>query len=422
MNVRLTSVAVLVGVALLAGCSSSADYADAPKDEAATTEIPRWIRDGVRIARATKAARDAENTPDRSGDLDSLLPTAGSGNKAGTLPPKDVVVAALTGAGLTATQASCIYDGVSANPQTAADVTAILDGLAAASAAQNPATTPAAIPGLANLSTESTTRLVMTLAPCLDQAAILSLLAVGQGAGGTEGSALTQLLNSAKGLDLSKLAGIDASAIAKAIGGSLGADELKQLQGLLAAVGSAQQTAATNPLALLGIDITKLDLSKLTQEQMPILVLALLKGLTPDQQGQLSQLVQVRLDELDIKVDPDQLTPEEIGSLLLILSPLLAGAIRTTPATVPPGGDPAQVYIPPGMDLSGMNPLIFLNRADVISQFEKQGISVAVGGCIFDGLARLPPSTIAAFFSDTAAAAAAGSVLLIAVSCVVQGG
>jgi len=44
-----------------------------------------------------------------------------------------------------------------------------------------------------------------------------------------------------------------------------------------------------------------------------------------------------------------------------------------------------------------------------------------LGGCIFDGLSDLAPSTIAAFFSPDAAPAAAGSVLLIAVSCLAQG-
>ena len=74
------------------------------------------------------------------------------------------------------------------------------------------------------------------------------------------------------------------------------------------------------------LDITKLDLSTLTQEQMP-LVLALLKGLTSDQQGQLMKLAQVNLDELNIKIDPDKLKPEEIGTLPSS-SLLLAGRSR----------------------------------------------------------------------------------------------
>ena len=54
---RCLPVAVLVGLALVAGCSSSSDYEAAPRKKEQATEIPRWIRDGVRIARATKAAR-----------------------------------------------------------------------------------------------------------------------------------------------------------------------------------------------------------------------------------------------------------------------------------------------------------------------------------------------------------------------------
>ena len=422
---RCLPVAVLVGLALVAGCSSTSDYEAAPRKKEQATEIPRWIRDGVRIARATKAARSGGTGV--SQDLPSLVPIGGGrASDSDTLPSKDVVVGALTGAGLTAQQAGCIYDGVSANPQTAKDVTALLKGLAGASTATAAAGTPAAfdpatLPGLANLSQESTTRLVLAIAPCLDQAALLGLLAAGQGlgtgAGGTEG--IAALLSSAQGLDLTKLAGFDPNAIASAVAGALGSDQVRQIQALLATVGTTGAELLNNPL--LTLDITKLDLSTLTQEQMPLLVLALLKGLTSDQQGQLMKLAQVNLDELNIKIDPDKLKPEEIGTLLLILAPLLAGAIKTTPVTVPPGGDPNQVYIPPGADLSNLNPLTFLNRDDVIAQFQKQGIDPVLGGCIFDGLSDLAPSTIAAFFSPDAAPAAAGSVLLIAVSCLAQG-
>jgi len=423
MKFRSTSVAVLAGLALVAGCSASTDYeaTRAPAKDASATEVPRWIRDGVRIAKATKAARAAK--AGRSGTGRPVFPSAASSDP-DKLPSRDVVVAALTGAGMSPTQANCIYDGVSASPQTATDVTAILKGLATAttspaSGGTTPAFDPASIPALANLSSESTTRLVMVIAPCLDQATLLGLMAAGQGVGSTGGNdAIAALLGSAQGIDLAKLAGFDPAAIAKAAAGALGSEQVQQLQQLLVAAGSAQTALKDNPL--LTLDITKLDLSKLTKDEMPLLVLALLKGLTSDQQGQLMKLAQVNLDELNIKVDPDQLTPEEIGTLLLILSPLLAGAIKTTPVTAPAGSDPNQVYIPPGADLSNINPLIFLNRADVIAQFQKQGIDPNVGGCIFDGMAHLDPTTIAAFFSEDAAPAAAGAVLLTAVSCLAQ--
>lgn len=423
MKVRTTSVAVLAGLALVAGCSSSADYEAAPSKKAAV-EVPRWIRDGVRIARATKAARNP-TAPGASRDLGGLI-TSGGTNAAepDTLPPKDVVVAALAGAGLTAQQAGCIYDGVSSNPQTARDVAAVLKGLAGAASAQHPGGTaaafdPAALPGLANLTPESTNRLILAIAPCIDQATLISLLAAGQGvgAGGGGPDAVAALLGSAQGLDLRKLAGLDPDAIAKAVAGALGSEQVKQVQQLLAAVGSGK-ALLDNPLA--GLDLSKLDLSKITQEQMPLLILGLLKGLDDEQQSQLRKLAEVKLDELNIKVDPDQLKPDEIGALLLILSPLLAGAIKTTPVKPPPGADPNQVYIPPGADLSNMNPLIFLNRADVLAQFEKQGINTKVAGCIFDGMSDLAPSTIAAFFSEQASAGAAGAVILVAVSCLVQ--
>lgn len=419
-RLRFVSVAVLTGVALVAGCSSSSDYEAGPAKKAEAVEVPRWIRDGVRIARATKAARQPDAVAGR--DLSGLITTGSGEAGGGGLPSKDVVVAALTGAGLTADQAGCVYDGISASPQVADDVAALLEGLAGAAPAAGTAAAfdPASVPALANLTPESSTRLLLAVGPCLDQAALLGLLAAGQGLGGAAGGtdAIGALLGSAQGLDLSQLAGFDPSAIANAVAGALGPEQVRQVQQLLAAVGTAQTTLANNPL--LTFDVTKLDLSTLTQEQMPLLVLALLKGLTGEQQGQLMQLAQVNLDQLNIKISPDQLKPDEIGTLLLILSPLLAGAIKTAPPTVPPGGDPNQVYIPPGADLSNMNPLIFLNRADVIAQFEKQGIDPNVAGCIFDGMSDLAPSTIAAFFSPDAAPAAAGSILLIAVSCLAQ--
>lgn len=423
---RLAAVALLTVVSVISvvsGCSASADYeAEAPKPDA-PVEVPRWVRDGVRIAKATKAAQDGDE-----GDPSANRPTISTAPaKKDVLPSRDVVVAALGGVGMTPTQANCVYDGISASPQTAADVTSLINALASGAVASGVSGAPggtfdaASIPALANLTPESTTRLLVTVAPCLDQATMLGLLAAGQGLGGAGGGgdAIAALLGQAQGLDLAKLAGFDTNAIAGAAAGALGPAQVQQLLALLNSVGS-------DPLSLVGglagIDITELDLSKITQEQLPLLVLALLKGLSGEQQGQLMKLAQVNLDQLNIKVDPDQLTPEEIGGLLLILSPLLAGAIKQTPATVPPGGDPLQIYIPPGADLSHMNPLIFLNRADVMAQFAKQGIGGAVAGCIFDGMAKMEASTIAAFFSEDKAPAAAGSVVLIAISCIAQGG
>ncbi|MFN8051186.1 MAG: hypothetical protein U0Q22_07125 [Acidimicrobiales bacterium] len=394
-----------------AGCSASADYDGASASDGVTaTSVPHWIREGARLARSTKAARENGRalTP-------SAIPIGATGTKAATpaLPSRDVVVAALVSTGLTATQAGCIYDGVSANPQTAADVSALIGGLTNPSGATASAAT-------AGLTPDATNRLVMSVAPCLDQATLLALLAAGQGVGtGGVQSQLASLLASAQGLDAAKLVGLDPAALAKTVAGALGSDQVKQLQALLASVGSAQSAASANPLA--GLDLEHLDLSKLTKDQMPLLVLALLKGLTPEQQGQLGQLTKVQLDQLHINIDPDKLTPEEVGTLLLIISPLLAGAISTDPAKPGPGG-PGQVYIPPGLDLSNINPLVFLNRADVLAQFAKQGMDPTVSACIFDSMARMSASTIAAFFSTgESSQAALASFLLAAVSCIAQG-
>lgn len=427
MKTRSTIVAVLVGLALVAGCSSTSEVDDAAADAARTsTDVPRWIRDGVRIARATKAARQKAPTTDASGAIPSVTVASSGTTDAGSLPSREVVVAALANTGMTATQAGCVYDNIAANPATAANVSALLKGLAGASTPTGGTVDPAAVPALASLTPENATSVVMAIAPCLDQATLLGLLAVGQDAGGTASAsgaagpaAIAALLNSAQGVDLTKLAGIDLNAIASSAAGALGAQQQQILAALLAEVGKAQSEITKNPLVQL--QIGNLDLTQLSKEQLPILLLALLKGLTSEQQRQLAQLAQVSLDDLDLDINPDELTPEEIGALLLVLAPLLAGALKSPTATVPPGGDPGQVYIPPGLDLSNMNPLIFLNRDDVLAQFAKDGVDPKFGGCLFDGMARLPPSSIASFFSTDKSGPAAGQIVLLAIGCLAGG-
>lgn len=402
-------------LALLAGCSASTDYEAAPVPEKEKTEVPRWIRDGVRIARATKAARSGGR--EGSGSAGSIVPVGSPKKDSAALPPRAEVVTALTGAGLTEQQAGCVYDNVAASPETSGDLVSLMTGLGAATAASS--TAP-----LQSISPEAVNRVLVTVLPCLDQGTILSLLAAGQGltpANGA-GSAVAALLKNAQGLDVSKLVGADANQIAQQVAGALGADQVQQVQNLLAAVGTAQQGLAAN-LAKLDpskLDLSKLDLKNITKEQLPILVLALLGGLTAAQQSQLSQLVQVNLSQVNINVDPDKLTPDEVGSLLLILAPVIAGAIKPTPSSPPAGEDPNQIYIPTGADLSNINPLLFLNRNDVIAQFANQGVNPVLGTCIFDGLSRLSAPTLAAFFTQDGTPAAIGSVLLVAISCVVQ--
>lgn len=387
-------VAAVAVVALLGACSSRAEY------RAGDEGVPHWIREGVRLASAEKAGR-APATTDREGrDDDTPTTTAPSG-----LPSREVVVASLTAAGLSAEQAECVYDHVVADPLVSSEVTAFVTALS------TPGGTGGATGAVAGLSPEATTRLVTTVSPCLDQATLVALMAAGQGTGGN--TQLQALLNQAQGLDLAALAGFDPAALAQALAGRLGADQVRRLQELLGGVGTPGAGGA-----LAAIDVEGLDISRLTPEETPLLILALLRGLTPAQQMQLLSLTRVDLGDLDLQINPDTLTPEEVGRLLLALSPVLAGTISPTP---PDGHDPGQVYVPPGADLSNINPLIFLNRADVIAALQRQGFAPSVAACLFDSLSRLPPTTIAALFTSDAQQSSAALVALTAVRCIAGG-
>jgi hypothetical protein len=362
MKFRVMSVAILCCGALVAGCSASTDYeAPAAKSDADADAVPHWIREGVRLARESKGG-----TVSTSPKGATTTTVAGSST---SLPSREVVVAALAGLGVGADQAGCVYDSVSANPRTASDVATLLAGVSTG--------TDGAAPSLGALTEESVNGLVASIAPCLDQATMLALLAAGSGVGADDGvAAFASLLSSAQGIDLTKLAGFDPNAIAAAVAGGLGQQQQQQLAALLGAVGKAQTSILTdNPLAK--IDIRNLNLSTLTPQEMPLLVLALLQGLTGDQQGQLAALTKVKLDELNINIDPDKLTPDEIGSLLLILSPLLAGAISTTPPTPGPGGT-GQVYIPPGeAGHRHQGRLLHLRRAGPAESRHARGVLLA---------------------------------------------
>jgi len=398
MNPRHTFLAVLAGIALVAGCSASADYDDAADDSG---EVPHWIRDGVDRARASTVG-SASAVPR------TTTTTVGSEAAASAMPSREAVLAALAGIGVSGDQAGCIYDNAATVPAVAADMSSLLSGLATAPS------TGGSLTSVAGLSAASSSRLLVTIAPCVDQATLLALLGKGSPTA-TDTASLASLLKSSGTGSTTKpapLPALGAAQLAQLVAGALGPQQVQQLTGLLAGLGSISS-------GLAGLDIANFDLSKLSAEQLPILLAAITRGLTDAQQGQLLQLAGLRLDDFDLDVDFDKLSPEELGSLLLLFAPVVSGSLKPGDQ-LPEGVNPGQVYVPAGSDLSNVNPLLFLNRADVVAKFNERGIDVAMATCIFDTLSRMPPATVAALFSTELQSDTATRVLLASVGCLVK--
>lgn len=413
MGLRTAAVVSLTTVALIAGCSGVEDYEASP-DGAASNEVPHWITDGVRLARDTRASwSDDATSPNRP--TGSLAPTEGS-----ALPDRATLVAGLVGMGLAEGEANCMYDNLAANPESSGAVISLLQTLSGT--AIDPANPTASLAGLATLDAQTMNRVIWSVAPCLSPESLTTIVMSAQSLAGNP----TGQLLGIEGLNLDPaaiqqlLAGVDISALAAAAAGQLGADQVGNLQAvLLAALNSSGDVSSIikDPMMLLQLD--QLDLSTIPPDQMPILILAIIRGLTPAQQRQLQNLAQVRFDELQLAVDPSTLTSEEIGGLLLILAPILSGAINGD--NEPPAGwDPNDIYIPPGTDLSYLNPLLFMNRDAVIKSWSESGVNPVLAACFFDSIRMLEPVTLAALFSTNGSEAAYGSLVLAAVSCVVR--
>lgn len=388
--------ATLVATLVTAGCaqSSQIDASGSDTEEIATETgaIPGWIQ------RAFDAARASDS------ESEVLPPTrrSSSSNENAALPDRDAVVPALIAAGLSAEQAECVYTGLSSNPAVAQDLELISSTLASSSDGG------VNVSALASLDPDASTRILASLAPCLD-AGSLSLLLGGLGSGGSLAALLPGLAGG--NIDLAALQGLDLSGLDPSLAAALNA-YVASLAG-----GGAPDLSGFD---LSGIDIGNLDLSSISPDQLPTLILAILAGLSAGQRQQLSDLAQIDFDNLGIDIDADNLTPEQIGGLLLLISPLAVAAISPNGGAPPPGADPSQIYIPPGTDLSQINPLNFVPRETVIQGAIDQGISPGAAGCLFDNLKAINPTSLGSLFSNSPNPVAVAELALAAVLCVLS--
>ena len=127
----------------------------------------------------------------------------------------------------------------------------------------------------------------------------------------------------------------------------------------------------------------------------------------------LGTISNLNLAKLDLAIDPDKLTTENGGALLLVLMPFISAQLAPQSGGAPPGVDPGQVYIPPGSDLSGVNPLLFVKRENLISGLMRDGVAEPVAGCMYDKLRVIDPALLSLSF--TGQSLAGGSQLLLTI-------
>lgn len=390
-------IAAVMAVGLVAGCSSSVEVDHV---QTSRSRQPAWVTEGLALARASsaRAAERAELPP-----LPDPEPAAGS-----TLMPMPQFVAALGALGLDATAATCIYNGIVGTPL--ADTVGKL--LAAAGDPVAAATTGAIDEG-------SQRQMLVALAPCLDTNTLLTVLAAVTGIGGSKPSG-DGSINALVGAVAGRLAtggGVsgDPAALARQAGVNLTPAQIQALTAAIAAQGA-------NPLDTSKIDFSKIDVTKLTRDQIVTLLVALLRGLTPEQQAQLGRLTAVDLQSLNLDVDTSKLSKQEAGALFVVLLPFISAGIAMPTNEPPPGVDPGQIYIPPGTDLSAINPLNFVTKANLIEGLGTQyGIPPAQAGCIYDRLRLIDPRLIGEAYLGRSEQGAA-QVVLAFVSCVVATG
>jgi hypothetical protein len=392
-----------------AGCSRSVDVDSV---ESSTAKNPSWVSKAYADARKKLNADAPLEAPatDESTTTTTAAPVDG-------LPPKDQFVAALSATGLDPTAAGCIYDSIEGTPLAATTgklLASASDPLQAAVANNN------------GIDEATQKQLLVALAPCLDTKTLLSVLgsvsgASGTATGGTGATPSTTLpnINAMQTLLASviKQAGtlsssVNASSLAKAAGANLTPAQIQALQNAIAAAQNLQTTDTSQ------IDLSKLDVSKLNQEQLVDLISVLIKGLTPAQLAQLNQVAAVDLQDLNLNIDVSKLSHDELGSLFVVLLPFIAAGISAPGGQAPSGVQPGQIYIPPGTDLSDINPLNFVPQETVVAGLEKQyGLSAGVSTCLYQKVKQIDPRLLGAAYQGTNLTGAA-QLLLSVLSCV----
>jgi hypothetical protein len=255
----------------------------------------------------------------------------------------------------------------------------------------------------------------------MDTQTLIALLAV---LGGRDTTGLNGLDSRLAGLTPAEIAAIAAAAgpnptpegiatAASALGITLTAGQLGALEAaLLGATGAAIN--AVNPH---NTDLSNVDVSKLGAGGVASLLFAVAAGLTEGQREQLLHVANINLSKVHLKVDASKVTNPQAGALLVLFLPFISANVAPNPGGPPPGSDPNQIYVPPGTDLSSINPLNFVDRENFVAGLAQQGILPGVANCMYDKLRVIDPRLIGLSF--TGGSFTGGSqVLLASVGCV----
>ncbi len=417
----LAAIALCAGVAGV-GCSQSAEFDQAAKPAEAKTvskpaakkvTMPGWVTTGFELAEREINKRRPLTRPETSPEfrVDDESETTG-------LPSKTEFVALLQAAGLDAKSAECVYTNVSTGP--VAQVAATLIGSLTGSAA-----TLGSIAGgspLAGLDQAEIQQFLVAIAPCIPAETMVALLAA---AGGSTGTPSLDSLASLAGLSPSTLAAlvaaigsspgnVDIAALAKIAGVTLTPEQAGALQAIL----SGTIPGVADPSK---IDFANLDPATLGPEGVTQLLFGLAAGLTESQRQQLVRVANVNLSKLDLELDPSTIGTDQAGALLVLLLPFLSASFAPPAGGAPVGSDPGSIYVPPGTDLSTVNPLYFVQRENLVAGLMGEGVNENAAGCLYDKLRTIQPAVLGQLFSGNWSGGGSEALLAV-VGCAITGG
>lgn len=423
--------------AISAANSASAAAATADAAAAAKHPMPGWLAAGLKAATERIAASKAgqlatTETPDSN-----------------ALPDKKAFSDILIAAGFGKQAADCVYNKLESSPDRAKLSPAITTvatalesqiptasspgGVSGSSAALVAGLSASELTSVAGLDSKVLNTFVTAITPCLDVDTILSLYGTLGGAGGAGGKAgaagalggigsatgvagLLALLVGGGGAGGAGGTGTGTGAAAAAGGAqNLPAGAQGLLAALIALVGTPEGQAAVAS-QLNGLDPSKADVTNLSAENMPLVLAAFLLGLTPGQRGELENVSGVNFAALGLLADPNKLTDEQLGSLMLVSIPFIAAGLSATAGAPPRGADPEKIYVPPGADLSGINPLNFYPKDNFVGAIASEGLSKAFAGCLYEKWRSVDPLLIGAGFSG-GSSLGVGQLVLGLLSC-----
>ncbi len=380
------------------GCAQSAEFDESAKSEAKPVAkptakkvtMPTWVTAGFELGQREINKRRPLTRPGRNGEF-----------AASELPTKPEFVALLLASGVNQKSAECIYDSISTGP-VAENAIKLINVLQ-----DSPENTrgEAAADTVGALDQGEIQQFLVAVAPCMDAQTLVALLAAvgGKSAGG--GSPL-DAIGTLAALSPTTLAalvaaagtappGSDIATIAAIAGVSLTPAQIQALTGVLAA---SLVGGSVNPKA---VDFDKLDMANLGPEGVAQILFALAVGLSETQRQQLVTVANVDLSKINLELDPDKINSDQGGALLVLLLPFISAGVAPPPGGPPVGSDPGGVYIPPGTDLSSLNPLYFVKRENLIAGLMADGVEENVAGCMYDKLRTIDPRMLSALFNGT---------------------